>query len=81
MPQKFISINVSDLSTVNDFTLPILLSPVTKSRQLFNAEPKRIDGHAVVLECDRKRALAIVEVIRMKYGKNKVRCYEGTKRI
>lgn len=78
---NFISVNVCDLSGVDDFALPFLIQPVTKARQLFNAEPDRIDGYAVVLECDRERALAIVEVIRMKYGKSKIRCYDGKKRI
>lgn len=81
MQTKYISINVSDLSSVNDPAIPILLYPVTKGRTIINAEPKRIDGMAVLLDCDRKRALAIVDVIRMKYGKNKIRIYDGKKRI
>jgi hypothetical protein len=78
---KQISINVTDLSSINDSTLAILLAPVTKSREIVNVDPKHIDGMAVVLECDRKRALAIIEVIRMKYGKKALRAYENKKQI
>jgi hypothetical protein len=81
MPEKYVSINVSDLSSVNDPILPMLLAPVTKSRSIVNVEPKRIDGMAVVLDCDRKRALAIVDVIRMRYKKNQIRMYDGKKPV
>ena len=81
MKNKSISINVADLSSVNDPVLPMLLYPVIKGRTIINAEPKRIDGHAVLLDCDRERALAIVSVIRMRYGKNKIRIYDGKKRV
>jgi len=76
-----ISVNVSDLSSVNDPMLAMLLSPVTKSRMVVNPQPKMIGGMAVVLDCERDRAKAIVEVIRMKYNKNKIRIYDGKKQI
>lgn len=78
---KPISVNVSDLSRFDDFSLKILLQPVIKSKQIVNAEPERVDGHAVILDCDRERALAIVGVIRMKFSKSQLRCYDGKKRI
>lgn len=81
MKNKSISINVSDLSSVNDPMIPMLIYPVTKGRTIINAEPKRIDGHAVLLDCDRERALAIASVIRRRYKKNQIRIYDGKKRI
>jgi hypothetical protein len=44
-------------------------------------EKGRIDGTAVLLDCPEERALAIIEIIRKKYGKNEFRCYEGKQRI
>jgi hypothetical protein len=77
---KQISINVMDMSK-DDILSTFMIAPVIQSQQLFNAEPKRADGMSVILDCPEERALAIVGVIRMKYGKNEFRCYEGKKRI
>lgn len=74
------SINVMDL-TKDDILSTYMIAPVIQSRQLVNVEPSRVDGHAVVLDCPEERALAIIEVIRKKYGKNKFRCYAGKKRV
>lgn len=80
--EQYISINIADLSRVGDQMLALLLAPVTKSRQMYNITPKQLfDGMVLVLDCDRKRALAIVEVIRMKYKKNQIRMYDGKKLI
>ncbi len=78
MPQ--ISINVMDM-TKDSILSQFMIAPVIQSRALFNAEPGRVDGMAVVLDCPEERARAIVDVIRMKYGKNEFRCYEGKRRI
>jgi hypothetical protein len=74
------SINVMDMSK-DDILSTFMIAPVIKSRQLVNVEKGRVDGYAVVLECDETRAKAICDVIRMKYGKNEFRCYKGMKRI
>lgn len=74
------SINVTDMSK-DDILSQFMIAPVIKSRTLYNAEPKRVDGIAVVLECPEERAKAIIEVIRKKYGKNEFRCYAGKKRV
>jgi hypothetical protein len=80
--EQYISINIADLSRVGDQMLALLLAQVTKSRQMYNITPKQLfDGMVLVLDCDRKRALAIVEVIRMKYKKNQIRMYDGKKLI
>lgn len=74
------SINVADMSK-DEITSRFLIVPVIQSRQIVDNEPGRFDGGAVVLECDDARAKAIIDVIRIKYGKNEFRCYKGKKRI
>ena len=78
--QPIYSINVTDM-TKDDILSTFMIAPVIQSRQLVDREKGRIDSMAVVLECDETRAKAIVDVIRMKYGKNEFRCYKGMKRI
>ena len=74
------SINVMDM-TKDDILSTFMIAPVIKSRTLINAEPGRVDGTAVVLECPDDQSKAIIECIRMKYGKNEFRCYYGKKRV
>lgn len=74
------SINVMDM-TKDGILSSFMIAPVIKSRTLYNAEPGRVDGMAVILECPEERAKAIIEVIRMKFGKNEFRCYYGKKRV
>lgn len=74
------SVNVMDM-TKDDTISQFLIAPVIKSRTTVVTEPKRIDGTAVILECSEERSLAIINVIRSKYGKNEFRCYNGKKRI
>jgi hypothetical protein len=78
--EKVISVNVCDMSK-DPIVSQFLICPVIPSRQIININPSRLDEGAVILECDRERALAIVHVIRHKYGKNEFRCYDGKKRI
>jgi len=42
-----------------------------------DVEPAKFDGAAVVLECDEERAAAIVAVIRTKYKRNQIRCWQS----
>ena len=74
------SINVMDM-TKDGILSSFMIAPVIKSRTLYNAEPGRVDGTAVILECPDERSKAIIECIRMKYGKNEFRCYYGKKRV
>jgi hypothetical protein len=78
MPQY--SINVMDMSKDNTLST-LMIAPVVKSRILYNAEPGRLGGMAVILECPDERSKAIIECIRMRYGKNEFRCYYGEKRV
>ena len=74
------SINVMDM-TKDGILSSFMIAPVIKSRTLYNAKPGRVDGMAVILECPDERSKAIIECIRMKYGKNEFRCYYGKKRV
>ena len=49
----------------------MLINPV--QGDIVDAEPKQIDGHALTLNCDDERALAIIQVLRMKAN---VRAYK-----
>lgn len=73
-------INIMDM-TKDDILATFLIAPVCRSKHTYTAEPGRVDGTAVQLECNDDRARAIIEVIRMKYGKNEFRCYENKKRV
>jgi len=70
------AVNVGDL-TRDHILGAFLVGPLVPSRRLVHAEPGRIDGGAVVLECDEKQALGVVGVIRMKYPPHLIRCYES----
>ncbi len=74
------AVNVADLTTLGPIA-SILLADCVPNKILVQCEAGRVDGSAVVLECDDERAQAIVAVIRMKHPKYKVRCYRGSKRI
>jgi hypothetical protein len=79
--KTYISINITDLSKTNDPMIAMLISPVTKGRDIINVDPKHVDGMALLLDCDRERAEAIVQVIRMRYKKNQIRIYDGKKPV
>lgn len=57
-----VALNVCDL-TRHAMIAPFLLGPVVPNRIVVKAEPGRIDGGALVLECEREQALAIVRVL------------------
>ena len=68
------AINVGDL-TKDTILGMVLVAPVIPGRILVHAEPGRVDGGAVLLECEEKQALGIIGIIRMKFAKNLLRCY------
>lgn len=60
-----IALNIADLTREpHPEIVPILIGPVTPGRVLVNANPKVFDEMAVVLECDKKRARAIAQILR-----------------
>lgn len=63
------------------FMAGLMLTPVTPNRTTVETERGRVDGGAVVLECEEERAKAICQVLQKKpirtcgQGGRKVRCY------
>ena len=58
----------------------ILLAPVCSGKLTVDAEKGKVDGAALVLECDETRALAICEVLRMGFKRKGLvgpRCYRS----
>jgi len=54
----------------------MLVAPVRG--EVVQTDPRRFDEVAVVLACNDERAAAIVEVIRLKFKKPALRCYQGS---
>lgn len=72
------AVNIADLMGA-DFAVKLLVNPVldTNSEHIFNAEPGRFDGMASRLVCSEERAEAIVEIIRQRVPKHKLRFYQS----
>lgn len=83
MNPKQYAINVADLTR---FAQQGPLSPVmllvrpVMTKNIVQAEGRRWDGDAAVLDCPDERALAIVEIIRRKIPKHQLRIYHGAGR-
>jgi hypothetical protein len=75
-----ISINIADLTKDNILAV-CMIAPITPHKMIKNCEPKNLDGMAIVLECTKEQALAVRDVIRMRYNSHEMRIYEGMKRI
>ena len=59
-----IAVNISDLTRYDEIPRQCLIAPVVSSRTSIDGEPGRLDGNAVVLECDDARARAIIAILR-----------------
>ena len=59
-----IAANIADLTRYDDIPRQCLVAPVVQSKQIIDTEPGRLDGAAVVFECDEARARAIVSLLR-----------------
>ena len=70
------AINISDLIDV-PIAIFLLSQDVVPDRIIVNAEKERIDGNAIMLECDNDRALAIIDLIRLNCQKHQLRCYKA----
>jgi len=68
------AVNIADL-TKERFLAQWLIGPLCPNRIVVDCEPGRIDGGAVLLECDSDRAAAVVELIRKKWPPHQLRCY------
>lgn len=72
------AVNAADLTLADNAILAMfLIAPVCQNRTLVDAEPKRIDGMAVLLECGDERAEAIVHTVRLKRQKHELRIYQS----
>ena len=70
------AINVLDLAAANQIALGPIVMAASPSRRMVEAEPKMVAGDALVLECSQEQAEAICQVIRLKYQKHQLRCYQ-----
>lgn len=67
------ALNICDLAGVvrggpaAELVVPMLLAPVTKSRQIVRCERGRVDGDGILLECGDERAEAIIFVLRKRW--------------
>ena len=59
-----IAANIADLTRYDAIPRQCLIAPVVQTQRIIDAEPGRVDGAAVVLECDETRARAIVNLLR-----------------
>ena len=57
------AVNIYDLTMMHKMPVALLLGPVTESQRIITVNPKRLDESAVVLECDNKRAEAIIVML------------------
>lgn len=75
------AINLADWTKytegIEGFMLRILLEPVIERQNIIYAQKDRFDEMALPLMCDEKRASAIVEIIRKKYKRHELRCYQS----
>lgn len=59
-----IAANIADLTRYDEILRHCLIAPVISSQEIIQAEAGRLDGAAVVLECDKTRAQAIIDLLR-----------------
>lgn len=72
------AVNIADL-TKDTILATFLLAPVIADHSIVRAE-KTFDGGAVLLRCEDEQALAIIDVVRLKYTQNLFRFYHRGKR-
>ena len=68
------AVNTGDLMLMPSIVAELLIAPVRG--KTININKSRFDEMAVELECDEERAEAIVAVIRVRFGRNNLRCYK-----
>jgi hypothetical protein len=72
------AVNLADLAAIDSPVVRMLIVPHISSRQTVEVERRRVDGTAVVLACPEAQAAAIVEVIRLRIPRHRLRCYRST---
>lgn len=73
--EKKYAVNIRDMMQ-DTLLAQILLTPVVPNKLVVKTESV-VDGDALFLECNEERASAIVDVIRLKYQRHEIRCYES----
>ena len=71
------AINIADMAKLPAVVIAFLIEPVCPGRQVVDAEPRRIDGTAVLLECSADHAEIIVRALRQRWPRNLMRCYQS----
>lgn len=71
------AVNVADMTTLQgrDAIIKFTITKHMDRSGVVNAEPKRVDGSAVVLTCPDEQAQAIIEMTRVHINRNKLRFY------
>ena len=72
------AVNITDLCNTEagkDIGVALLLNPVMDREHPIKTERNRFDGMGVCLNCDKDRAKAIVELIRKRYKRYRLRIY------
>ena len=64
MNQQRIAANIADLTRYEAIPRQCLIAPVIQNQRIIDTEPGRVDGAAVVLECEETRARSIVQLLR-----------------
>lgn len=70
------AVNVADLT--KDLILArFAFAPVINNQAIVQAEKGRVDGGAVLMDCDSQRAESLLWLVRRKYHKNLLRIYRS----
>lgn len=75
-----ISVNLCDLMRDHLFSC-MMIDPVTPGKRLVWIDDDRPDTQAIVMECDEERALAILDVARLRHARSQIRFYRGRVQI
>ena len=74
-----LAVNLADLATLQQgkpgLCMPMLLISPVMRRETIDTNRRKVDGAAVILECDDDRSDAILQVLRMKYTRAQLRIY------
>ena len=70
------AVNACDLAATSSFALAMIVMAQAPSRQIVDAEPSKVAGDAFILETEPEQAQALCQVIRVRYKRDELRCYE-----
>lgn len=70
------ALNIADLFRMPPIINHCLLIDIIPNKIIIRAEKNKIDGGAIVLECNERRAKSIIHIIRNKFKKHEIRAYQ-----